>query len=139
MATFEHVRTNQLSDLATAWLAQVLNALDDKDVDAYTAFMADDVEVTFNNGDMAMSGRDAVRQGLAEFWKSFGTVRHDELNIYGDDHRFVHEALNDYITLDGRDVTIRAVAWIDRNDDGQITSLRIYHDQRPLFEPTTAS
>ncbi len=135
MATLDNVRINQLSDEGTAWLQSILTTLDAKDVDAYTGFMADDVEVTFNNGDMTMRGRDAVRDGLAEFWQSFGTLRHDELNIYGTDRNLVHEALNYYTTLDGRDVTIRAVAWIDRNDDGEVMSMRIYNDQSPLFEP----
>lgn len=135
MATLDNVRINQLSDEGTAWLQSILTTLDAKDVDAYTGFMADDVEVTFNNGDMTMRGRDAVSDGLAEFWQSFGTLRHDELNIYGTDRNLVHEARNYYTTLDGRDVTIRAVAWIDRNDDGEVMSLRIYNDQSPLFEP----
>ncbi|MGI9029599.1 MAG: nuclear transport factor 2 family protein [Ilumatobacteraceae bacterium] len=135
VATLDNVRINQLSDEGTAWLQSILTTLDAKDVDAYTGFMADDVEVTFNNGDMTMRGRDAVSDGLAEFWQSFGTLRHDELNIYGTDRNLVHEARNYYTTLDGRDVTIRAVAWIDRNDDGEVMSLRIYNDQSPLFEP----
>lgn len=134
MATMENLRINQLSDDATTWLNDVLTALDDKDVEAYTAFMADDVEVTFNNGDMSMRGRDVVRDGLGEFWQSFGTLQHDELNVYGTDDNFVHEALNHYTTLDGKDVTIRAVAWIDRNRNGRITSVRIYNDQSPLLD-----
>jgi len=135
MTTLANVRINQLGHDATAWLTRVLQALDDKDVDAYTSFMADDVEVLFNNGDMAMRRRDAVREGLAAFWQSFGSLEHDELNIYGSDANLVHEALNHYTTLDGRSVTIRAVAWIDRNASGEITSLRVYNDQSPLFAP----
>lgn len=135
MTTLANVRINQLSPDATAWLTSVLRALDDKDVDAYTRFMADDVEVSFNNGDMSMRGRDAVREGLASFWQSFGTLEHDELNVYGTDRNLVHEALNHYTTLDGRQVTIRAVAWIDRDASGLITSLRLYNDQTPLFAP----
>lgn len=133
MTTLANVRINQLSPEATGWLERVLTTLDAKDVEGYTALMAEDVEVTFNNGDMTMTGRDAVREGLAEFWQSFGTIEHDELNIYGTDRNLVHEALNRYTTLDGRKVTIRAVAWIDRDEDGRITSLRIYNDQSPLF------
>ena len=56
--------------------------------------MADDVEVTFNNGDFSMN--------------------HDT-------------------TTDGREVTIRAVAWIDRNEAGEVTSLRAYKDQSLLW------
>jgi len=47
----------------------------------------------------------------------------------------VHEALNHFTTLDGRSVTLRAVAWIDRDAAGQIASLRVYSDQSPLFRP----
>jgi len=47
----------------------------------------------------------------------------------------VHEALNHFTTLDGRAVTLRAVAWIDRDPAGLITSLRVYSDQSPLFGP----
>jgi ketosteroid isomerase-like protein len=139
VATFQNVRINQLGPEATRWLHEVLTALDAKDVDAYTGFMADDVEVSFNNGEMTMRGRDAVRDGLARFWQSFGTLTHDELNIYGTDRNLVHEALNYYTTLDGREVTIRAVAWVDRDDDGNIVSLRIYNDQSPLWDQPAAS
>jgi hypothetical protein len=75
----------------------------------------------------------AVREGLAQFWQSFDTLEHDELNVYGTDRNLAHEALNHYTTADRRKVTIRAVAWIDRDDDGQITSIRIYNDQSPPF------
>jgi ketosteroid isomerase-like protein len=139
VATFQNVRINQLGPEATRWLHEVLTALDAKDVDAYTVFMADDVEASFNNGEMTMRGREAVRDGLARFWQSFGTLAHDELNIYGTDRNLVHEALNYYTTLDGREVTIRAVAWVDRDDDGNIVSLRIYNDQSPLWDQSAAS
>ena len=138
MVSFDTVRINQLGEETTGWLRAVLTALDAKDVDAYTAVMADDVEVVFNNGDMAMRGREVVRDGLAEFWQSFDTLAHEELNIYGTDRNFVHEALNHYTTLDGRRVTVRAVAWIDRDDEGRISSLRVYNDQSPLWSSATS-
>ena len=96
--------------------------------------MAEDVEVLFNNGDyMNLRGRDQVGEALANFWRSFDNLRHEELNIYGTDRNFVHEALNHFRTLNGREVTVRAVACIDRNDRGEIASLRIYSDQSELL------
>lgn len=133
MKSLDSVRINQLGAEATEWLAELLRTLDAKDVDAYVAHMAADVEVTFNNGEMTMRGRDTVRAGLREFWQSFGTLEHEELNVYGTDRNLVHEALNHYTTLDGRSVTVRAVAWIDRDDAGRVTSLRVYNDQSPLW------
>ncbi len=139
MTTFDHVRINQLSPEGTAWLEEVISILDAKDVDAYTSYLADDVDVLFNNGEMAMHGRDNVREGLRQFWAGFGTLEHDELNIYGTDDHLVHEALNHYTTLDGRQVTVRAVAWLDRDNSGQITSMRIYSDQSPVFSDASVS
>lgn len=53
--------------------------------------------------------------------------------MYGTDERFAHEALNHYVTLDGRQVTLRAVACIDRDAEGRIAELRVYGDQSPLW------
>lgn len=133
MRSLESVRINQLGPGTTEWLAALVRTLDAKDVDAYVAAMSDDVEVGFNNGDVSMQGRETVRAGLRDFWASFGTLEHEELNLYGTDRHLVHEALNHYTTLDGRSVTLRAVAWIDRDEDGLVTSLRVYSDQSPLW------
>ena len=69
-----------------------------------------------------------MRDGLTKFWQGF-TFEHDELNIYGNDRNLVHEALNYCTITDGRKVTIRAVVWIDRNEAGEVTSLRVYNGQ----------
>lgn len=127
------VRTNQLSPAATEWFASVLSALDAKDLPRYLSYLSPRVSIIFNNGEMTMDGIEAAREGLGQFWQSFGTLRHEELNIYGTDQNFVHEALNHHTTLDGRDVTIRAVAFIDRDEGGKICSLRLYADQSPLW------
>lgn len=39
-----------------------------------------------------------------------------------------------YTTLDGRQVTLRAVAFTDRDEQGLVTSVRLYTDTAPLFE-----
>ena len=92
-----NVRIKQVTPAGTAWLAQVLHA------SAYTTFMADGVGVTFNNGERSMQGRHAVRDRLAKFWPSFGTLEHDERNIYGTEHNLVNETLNYCMTTDGRE------------------------------------
>ncbi len=74
-----------------------------------------------------------MRAGLASYWESFGALEHELLNIYGSDDHFVLEALNRYSTLDDRDVTLRAVAFTDRNDQGLATSVRLFTDTAPLF------
>ena len=129
------VRINQLSDDGYAWYLDYLSVLDSKDIDAYAQRLATDVELVMNNNDPIV-GRDAVAAGLGAYWQSFGALEHELINLYGTDHAFVLEALNHYTTHDGRQVSLRAVAFTDRNDDGEVTSVRLYTDTTPLF--TTA-
>lgn len=128
----ENLRINELSDDAYSWYVEYLTTLDSKDVDAYAAFLAEDVELVQNNEE-PVRGRDAVRGGLAEYWMSFGELEHDLLNLYGSDHNFVLEALNHYSRLDGEKVTLRAVAFTDRDEEGRALSVRFYTDTAPLF------
>ena len=114
------------------WYLDYLDALDAKDVDRYGGFLADTVVLQQNNQD-PVSGKDTVLEGLAAYWQSFGALEHDLLNIYGSDDAFVLEALNHYTRADGAPVTLRAVAFTDRDDDGKVTSVRFYTDTGPLF------
>ena len=128
VATSADVQINQHTPAAATWLVHALQALDAKDVGAYTGFMAGDFEVTCNNVELGMQGRDAVRDILAKFWPSLGTLEHDQLDIYGKGRNLVPEALNHDTTT-----MIRAVAWMERNDAPEITSLRVYNDLSPLW------
>ncbi|KAI9815610.1 MAG: hypothetical protein M1826_001978 [Phylliscum demangeonii] len=144
MTIFRSLRHNSLSASATAWLQQMLQSLDAKDLSTYLSFMAPSIRMTFNNGNPSTStstnmptptfdGIDAVRAGLAQYWQSFTSIEHEALNVYGDDRHFVHEALNHYLTLDGRRLTLRAAAFIDRDEAGRVLELRLYADQTPLW------
>lgn len=128
----ENLRINELSDDAYTWYLEYLRILDAQDLDAYAALLAEDVEMIQNNMD-PVKGREAVRAGLAEYWQSFGELEHDLLNIYGSDRNFVLEALNHYSRLDGEPVTLRAVAFTDRDGEGRVASVRFYTDTAPLF------
>ncbi len=133
---YASVKSQNLPKEPTQWLTQLLYALDQKDVNQYCSFMVPEVTITFNNGDQGkpdLVGIDAARAGLAAFWQSFESIQHEELCLSGTANTIIHEALNHYKTLDGRDVTLRAVAVIERNGDGLITSLRVYSDQSPLY------
>ena len=109
-----------------------LEVLDDTDVTAYGAFLHDDVTLQMNS-EAPVLGKTRVLEGLASYWQTFGSLEHDLLNIYGSDEAFALEALNHYTRLDGDAVTLRAVAFTDRNEDGLVTSVRIYTDTAPLF------
>jgi ketosteroid isomerase-like protein len=132
------LRVNELSADGWAWYRSYLTVLDAYDLDGYTALLAPDVSLQFNN-DEPLTGREVVEQALGRFWGSISAMgyelRHAPLNIYGDDQRFVTEALNHY-TKGGERITVHATAWTDRDDDGRVTSVRLYQDLSPL-EPRT--
>ena len=130
----DRLRTNQLSPEACRWYLDYLSAMDRKDPDAYGAFLADGCVLQMNNQPPVV-GKAAVQEGLAAYWRSFGAIEHDLDNIYGDDRRFALEALNHYTRLDGGAVTLRALAFTDRDEAGLVTSVRLYTDTGPLFAP----
>ena len=128
----ENLRINQLSPEIYEWYLKYLEALDSLDIESYGKFLAPDCCVQSNNTP-AMEGKEVVMQGLASYWTTFANLEHDLLNIYGSDPSFVLEALNHYKRNDGKAVTIRAVAFTDRNQEGLVTSIRFYTDTTPLF------
>lgn len=128
-----NLRINQLSDAAYQGYLRYLAVLDAKDIDAYAAFLADDVSIQFGNAPAVM-GKQAVVGMLGGYWQSFKRIEHDLTNIYGTDTAYVLEALNHYERHDGKKVTIRAVAFTDKNKDGLVTSVRVFGDTSPLFE-----
>ena len=130
----DRLRTNQLSPEACRWYLDRPSATDRKDLDACGAFLAENCALRMNNQPPTV-GKEAVLRGLAAYWQGFGSIEHDLDNIYGDDRRFALEALNHYTRLDGGAVTLRAVAFTDRDEAGLVTSVRLYTDTGPLFAP----
>lgn len=127
-----NLRINQLSEVGYAEYRQYLEALDAKDMERYSQFLAPDVSISFGNAP-AVQGKDAVVEMLGGYWQDFQSIEHDLLNIYGNDHSYVLEAFNHYVRHDGRKTTIRAVAFTDKNTDGLVSSIRVYGDMSPLF------
>ncbi len=132
------LRVNQLSDAGWAWYQQYLAVLDAYDLEGYATFLAPEVSVQFGN-DEPLRGREDVTAGLGAFWGSVTGLGwhllHEPLNVYGEDSRFVLEALDHYDRADGPRVTVRATAWTDRRDDGPVTSVRLYQDVSSLYTP----
>lgn len=141
MVNTESLRINQLGDEAWASYRTYLDTLDRYDIDEFATFLADDVSVQFNN-DHPMTGKDTAVTGMGAFWTSIQdmgySLTHEPLNIYGADDAYVLEALNHYDTSEGRRTTIHAVAFTNRNPDGKVTSIRVYHDLAPLYGEQSA-
>lgn len=131
----KNLRVNQLSDAEYERYLAYLTVLDARDVDAYAAHLADDVVMQFGNAE-PVRGKDAVTAMLAGYWQSFAAIEHDLTNIYGTDQAYVLEADNHYVRHDGERVTVRAVAFTDKDEAGKVTSVRIYGDTSPVFAST---
>lgn len=109
--------------------------MDNKNVELYGTFLADDCVMQFNNNP-SIEGKANILQNLSNYWTTNDRLTHDLLNIYGTDSSFVLEALNHYKRNDGS-VTVPAVAISDRNEAGLVTSIR-YTDTTRLFASTAA-
>ncbi|MGD1834990.1 MAG: nuclear transport factor 2 family protein [Nitrososphaeraceae archaeon] len=127
-----NLRINQLSKETFEWYISYLNTVDIKDLKSYSTYLSDNCIMQINNN-QPTEGKDSILKDLSSFWKSFDKVTHDLLNIYGNDYSFVLEALNHFIKNNGKHITIRAVAFTDRNNEGLVSSVRLYADLSPLF------
>jgi ketosteroid isomerase-like protein len=115
----DKLRINQLSSNAYEWYLAYLQAVDTKNVEVYNTFLAEDCVMQSNNNS-PIRGKAAIAQFLSNYWQTFASLEHDLLNIYGSDSFFVLEALNHYQRHDGKAVTLRAVAFTDRNEIGLV-------------------
>lgn len=128
----DKLRFNQLSPKTYEWYLAYLEAIDTKNVEVYSNFLADECVMQSNNNP-PIPGKAAILQSLSDYWTTFDNLTHDLLNIYGTDSSFALEALNHYKRNDGKVVTVPAVAITDRNEAGLVTSFRLYTDTTPVF------
>ena len=129
----DNLRINQLSTECYKWYLSYLDALDARDIERYATFLSEDCVLIMNNAE-PIEGKEAVLEGLSRYWQFFSNLEHELLNIYGTDSSFMLEAMNHYQRLDGKALSLRAVALTDRNSSGSITSVRLYTENSLLFE-----
>jgi hypothetical protein len=127
-----NLRINHLSPKTYDWYLAYLEAMDAKNIELYGTFLANDCIMQFNNS-APVESKGVIIQYLSDYWVTFDSIEHDLLNIYGTDSSFALEALNHYKRNDGKNVTLRAVAFTDRNEKGFATSVRLYTDTTSLF------
>jgi len=94
--------------------------------------LSDDCTMQINNNPL-INGKDQIINHLISLWASYKEDAHDLLNIYGTDSSISSEIVNHFTLHDGKEITINAVACTDRNEEGILTSVRLYADFSPLF------
>lgn len=128
----DELKINQLSPEAFAWYQQYLDAVDSVDAERYGQFLTDDCEFQFGNNPV-VKGKQAILEGLKQFWAAYDGEEHILHSIMGRDNYFALEATNIYQRKDGKKVSIPAVAVTERNDEGLAKSIRVFIDIAPLY------
>lgn len=125
MPNLTDLHTHTLDAESTAWLVHVLEVIETLDADAYAALMTEDVRLRLPTGTV-LEGRAAVAGALRGAWTSVRALEHHELGISGDAHVLVHESRVVTTTTQGQTTTAMSTAWIERDDQGRITTARVY-------------
>lgn len=126
------IKINQLSDEAFEWYQNYLKAVDSTDAEKFGEFLAEDCQFRFGN-QPAVKGKKAILEGLKQVWETYDGEEHVLQNILGTDKCFALEALNIYKRKDGKKVACPAVAITERNEQGLVTSFRVFIDITPLY------
>jgi ketosteroid isomerase-like protein len=114
-----------------AWVTDTYRSVDHLDVDGFAAHLTDDVEFRFGNAP-ATTGKDAVREGLTQFFGAIAGMKHNFREVWeaGDDAVLVIDV--DYTRLDGDVVTVPVVTSVHRRD-GLTDSMQIFIDVSPAL------
>ena len=104
---------------------------DAKDVDGWTAFMADDVRFVFGNGD-PMEGRDTVHQVIAAFFDSIAAIKHTVLDAWSIDDKLIQQLRVVYTRHDGSQLDVPAANILTLRD-GKVSEYLIYVDNHELY------
>lgn len=126
------LKINQLSSAAFEWYRNYLAAVDNRDIEKFAEFLAEDSEFQFGNQPKVL-GKSNIVEGLKKFWETYDGEEHVLQNILGNDNCFALEALNIFNRKDGTKVTCPAVAITTRNEAGLVTSFRVFIDIAPLY------
>lgn len=125
------LRTNQISDDALSWYGKYLEALDQRDMTALMAMVADECTLQINNN-MPSYGKAAIEADTSAYFAGFKSTQHEPLAILGNDQEFAVELLLHYTRLRGDVFSIPCVSIKSRNAAGLLTSVRIFADTSPL-------
>jgi hypothetical protein len=122
----------QLSKNAFNWLKQKYQAVDSMDSEAYRSFLSEDCLLQFGNQPIVECNNEIIG-GIKHFWAAIDALDHSFINVLGEDHYIVAEAMIDYTRKDGKVVIIPCVSIIERNESGLVSSIRIFIDTAPIF------
>jgi ketosteroid isomerase-like protein len=119
----------------STWIDDYYADVDAMRLEAFVERHSDDASVVFGNNPPSV-GKEAIRAAIGGFWSMIGGLRHERRNLWfvNAGATAVLEVVTHYTTKGGAEVSVPCVSLLDRNADGDVTSLRVYIDLASLFE-----
>ena len=115
------------------WITPLFDAIDDQNTDGFVSFLAKDAHVRFGNGP-TMKGKDAIFDGIEQFFSLIDSLSHDLSNIWSVDGAVVVEGQVTYDKGDDTTLTFPFCNVLHLDDNSTIERYYVYVDQSPLFE-----
>ena len=125
MPSYAELKTNMLDQEAFDWFRGVMEVIETLDADAYAALMREDVELRMPDGSH-LRGPEEVARVLGEQFGRVAFLEHRDISLYGALHHGVHEARVVTTLKDGTTTTAHQTGWVDADEEGRITSARVY-------------
>src|SRR5258708_39897585 len=92
-------------DSMSDWVKNYYAVVDSMDVEKFAPLHTEDVRLRFGNAETVV-GRDAVVQGIADFWGAIKGLRHNFVQTWDDGDVEIVEALIAYTRHDAKVVTL---------------------------------
>ncbi len=106
-------------------------SIDAMDTESFLAFVADGCTFRFASSP-AVTGREAIRASVNDFFSMFAALRHEVHRIIANESEIACEGEVTYTRHDGKTFTL-PFCNIFETDDGLISLYRIYIDMGPVF------
>lgn len=121
----------QAAVLPKGFLDRLLAAIDASDSEAFVGFLTEDARFRFGSAP-AVTGRDAIREAVDDFFASIEGCSHSVTNIWHGENSMVCEGEVCYRKLDGSEVIVPFVDVFDVCEE-LVSNYKIYIDPSPLF------
>jgi ketosteroid isomerase-like protein len=107
--------------------------IDTMDAEIFAGFFRDDASFRFGNGPL-MSGRNAIRDGVAQFFTMIRAIKHTPLRVHRAGDFVIAEMDCDYVDQWGRSLKVPVCNVLTMQGD-KISEYFIYIDNHALFVP----
>ena len=121
-----------VSDAQQSLLHNLFEAIDNKDVDGFVAFLTADASFRFGSAPAAQ-GTDAIREAVDGFFGTIKGLSHTVTRSVAEDGVLICEGDVTYTRTDDSEITLPFVDVFEMSSEGLIAQYKIYMDIAPLY------